>query len=296
VRWKVAGDEERESVWKMIRISSLRPFCKSDIPAALNQSSFELTTPHTDMLFTEPVVFSFSLWVSFSWGVLFLQFIAIPLVFTTQCNFTVERNGAVFAAVSIGSLIATFISIYQDKLALRLIKDREKYTPERRLYFSCVQSVLMPAGLFWFGWTAKPSIPWVVPTIAIACATIGIYSIYLATYNYLADTYHRYASSAIAAQSFCMFILSFHHFFLTRLLLPMANPLYPSPRPQHPRSDIPPRHEPHVQPSRLRAGVEPPWWNRKWHPAASASLFRDPYPYIVRSRSRSRRLTCSFPL
>jgi hypothetical protein len=166
------------------------------------------------MLFTEPVVFSFSLWVSFSWGVLFLQFIAIPLVFTTQYNFTVEQNGAVFAAVSIGSIIATLISVYQEKLALRFIKDPENYTPERRLYLSCVQSVLMPAGLFWFGWTASPSIPWIVPTIAIACATIGIYSIYLATYNYLADTYHRYASSAIAAQSFCQLHLPLQIAFL----------------------------------------------------------------------------------
>ena len=32
---------------------------------------------------------------------------------------------------------------------------------------------------------------------------MGVFSIYLAVFNYLADTYHRYASSALAAQSFC---------------------------------------------------------------------------------------------
>ena len=36
---------------------------------------------------------------------------------------------------------------------------------------------------------------------------MGIYSIYLATFNYLADSYHRYASSALAAQSFCRNVL-----------------------------------------------------------------------------------------
>lgn len=65
----------------------------------------------------------------------------------------------------------------------------------------------MPIGLFWFGWTSYSSVPWIVPTLAIGCATMGIFSIYLATFNYLADTYHRYASSAIAAQSFCRNIL-----------------------------------------------------------------------------------------
>lgn len=32
---------------------------------------------------------------------------------------------------------------------------------------------------------------------------MGIYAVYLATFNYLADVYHKYASSALAAQSFC---------------------------------------------------------------------------------------------
>lgn len=81
-------------------------------------------------------------------------------------------------------------------------------TPEGRLLFACVESVLMPIGLFWFGWTSFPSVPWIVPTIAVGCATMGIFSIYLATFNYLADTYHRYASSAIAAQSFCRNVLA----------------------------------------------------------------------------------------
>lgn len=44
--------------------------------------------------------------------------------------------------------------------------------------------------------------------MAIGVATIGIFSIYLAVFSYLADVYHRYASSALAAQSFCKFSLS----------------------------------------------------------------------------------------
>jgi hypothetical protein len=58
------------------------------------------------------------------------------------------------------------------------------------------------------GWTSFPSIPWIVPTLAVGCATMGIFSIYLAVFNYLADTYHRYASSALAAQSFCRNMLA----------------------------------------------------------------------------------------
>ncbi|KAJ9221526.1 hypothetical protein DTO271D3_770 [Paecilomyces variotii] len=184
IRWKVKGDEERESLVKMISISCYRPF---------------------HLLFTEPVVFFFSLWVAFSWAVLYLQFGSIPLVFMANHNFNLEQVGAVFTAICVGSIIATFVSIYQERLAQRFGKLSS--TPEGRLYFTCIESALMPAGLFWFGWTSFSSIPWIVPTLAVGCATMGIFSIYLAVFNYLADTYHRYASSALAAQSFCRNLL-----------------------------------------------------------------------------------------
>lgn len=105
----------------------------------------------------------------------------------------------------VGAVLATLLSIYQEKVAIRFGKLSS--TPEGRLYFACVESILMPAGLFWFGWTSFPSIHWIVPALGVGTATMGIFSIYLAVFNYLADTYHRYASSALAAQSFCRNLL-----------------------------------------------------------------------------------------
>ncbi|KAL9045016.1 MAG: hypothetical protein Q9214_001889, partial [Letrouitia sp. 1 TL-2023] len=179
LRWKVKSDEERETVAKMVGISLYRPF---------------------HLLFTEPVVFFFSLWVAFSWAIIYLTFSIVPLVFTVNHNFDLQENGAVFAAMCVGSIISTIISMFQDKVARNYGKASS--TPEGRLYFSCVQSGLLPVGLFWFGWTLAPSIHWIVPTMAIGCATMGLFSIYLAVCNYLADVYQTYASSALAAQSF----------------------------------------------------------------------------------------------
>ena len=194
IRWKVKSDEERVSVSRMIGISVYRPF---------------------HLLFTEPVVFFFSLWVAFAWAVLYLTFGSIHLVFSKSYNFAIQESGSVFAAMSIGAAISTIISIYQDRILAYYLASTEPAnpgkirrhidlsSPEARLYFACIESVFLPIGLFWFGWTQFSSIPWIVPTLAIGCATMGIYSIYLSTFNYLADTYHRYASSALAAQSFC---------------------------------------------------------------------------------------------
>ncbi|KAK3940006.1 major facilitator superfamily domain-containing protein [Diplogelasinospora grovesii] len=223
IRWKVKEDEERSSIGKMITISIYRPF---------------------HLLFTEPVVFFFSLWVAFAWGVLYLTFSSIPLVFERVHGWNLEQAGRIFTTIIIGSGLATAIGIWQEHIlhhpkwqrqassstpmtssdssdddALEkssAFEDRfwaflrrrfPAEAPEARLYCTCITATLLPIGLFIFGFTSRPEITWVAPAIGIGLATIGIFSIYLATFNYLADTYHKYASSALAAQSFCRNIL-----------------------------------------------------------------------------------------
>ena len=167
---------------------------------------FSLTTPFK-LLLTESVVFWFSLWVSFAWAVLYLTFDAIPLVFQASHRFKVSQVGAVFSALTAGSILGTMLSIYQEKIARRYWPKLTS-TPEGRLYFACIESTLLPIGLFWFGWTSFSQIHWIIPVLALSCAQIGIFSIYLAVFNYLADVYHRFASSSLAAQSFCRNLLA----------------------------------------------------------------------------------------
>ncbi|RAL61083.1 hypothetical protein DID88_010424 [Monilinia fructigena] len=73
--------------------------------------------------------------------------------------------------------------------------------PEARLYSSIPGSLLFTVGLFWYGWSSYPSLPWIVPTLGISCVGFGIYSIYLAVVNYLTDSYEKYNASALSAAS-----------------------------------------------------------------------------------------------
>ncbi|KAH8881737.1 MFS general substrate transporter [Thozetella sp. PMI_491] len=216
IRWIVKEDEERTSIGKMISVSVYRPF---------------------HLLITEPVVFFFSMWVAFAWAVLYLTFGSIPLVFQRQYAWNIEQAGYIFVSMMIGSVLATGIGLWQEhilhhpqwqialsdssaestkselnrRLAARFWDImRRRFppdVPESRLYFTCISSTLLPIGLYMFGFTARPDIHWIVPAISICLATMGIYSVYLAAFNYLADTYHKYASSALAAQSFCRNVL-----------------------------------------------------------------------------------------
>ena len=181
LRYRCLADEQRASLKHMIYLS--------------------LTTPFK-LLATEPVVFFFSMWAAFAWAVLYMTFGVIPLVFTARHNFTPQSNGLVFLSISLGAIIGSLLSIYQERIARRHFPSLLA-NPEGRLYFACLESALLPIGLFWFGWTSFSHIHWISPVIALGVAQIGIFSIYLAVFNYLADVYHRYASSALAGQSFC---------------------------------------------------------------------------------------------
>ncbi|ETN38842.1 uncharacterized protein HMPREF1541_06883 [Cyphellophora europaea CBS 101466] len=181
LRYRCLADEQRATISRMIYLS--------------------LTTPFK-LLSTEPVVFFFSMWAAFAWAVLYMTFAVIPVVFTARHNFDAQANGLVFLAIAIGAIVGALLSIYQERVARAYFPDLLQ-KPEGRLYFACLESALLPIGLFWFGWTSFSSVHWASPVIALGVAQVGIFSIYLAVFNYLADVYHRYASSALAGQSFC---------------------------------------------------------------------------------------------
>jgi len=194
LRWKVQADEERATLMILIKISLTKPLY---------------------FLCSESVVFWFSMWVSFAWAILYLTFEALPLLFGATYGFDTQANGLVFLAVSVASVIATIAAVIQEKsisamsskntahfypIAQFLTANREQ--PEGRLAFPCFQCLLLPIGLFWLSVSVSPAVPWPVPVLAVGCLTMGIFSVSLAVSNFLADTYHVYASSAIAAQSF----------------------------------------------------------------------------------------------
>lgn len=197
IRWTVEASASHASLASMIATSCMRPFY---------------------MLFTEPVVFSFSLWAAFAWGVLYLGFAVVPYLhlgdFDAMCRTYLAMMG--------GAIVATATSIWQERLLKHpkwtgaeatdskfwgLMKRRfPADAPESRLYFSCITALLLPAGLFGAFLTPATSSPDDKGTplaIGIGFATWGIYTIYLASFNYFADMYHIYASSALAANSFC---------------------------------------------------------------------------------------------
>ncbi|KII86602.1 hypothetical protein PLICRDRAFT_260942 [Plicaturopsis crispa FD-325 SS-3] len=182
-RWKCKADEERASLTVLIKVSLTRPLY---------------------FLATEPVVFFFSLWVSFVWGVMYGLLEAIPLVMKLY-GANQGQIGLAFFSLVLGGLIGVLANPIQEAFYRKNVATRG---PEARLYGAAVGGLLVPCGCFIFAWT-EGRVHWIAPLIGVTVLMAGIFWIYCAVFNYLADSYLAYASSAIAAQSFARNFMGF---------------------------------------------------------------------------------------
>lgn len=154
------------------------------------------------MLFTEPVVFAFGLWIAFSWAVVFLFLSVIPITFETKRGFSEGVAGLPYISLCIGVTLGWAVhSLTQMKKYLHMTADPDcKVLPESRLYGAMFGAVWLPVGLFIYSFTQYGYLPWIAPTIALAPIAFGIYFIFESTYSYTADCYGESSSSAIAGQ------------------------------------------------------------------------------------------------
>ena len=138
------------------------------------------TTRPLMLLFTEHIIFWFSLWGGFTWGILYLFLNTVDQVLVTNHKFTTEQVGLAFIGVVVGGLIGFAMSPIQDWFYSRAAKKGGgSAKPEARLLFSCVGTLMFTSGLFWFGWSSGSNVPSIVPIIGITWTIVGIFTIYV---------------------------------------------------------------------------------------------------------------------
>lgn len=155
------------------------------------------------MIFTEPLVFFLGIYVAINFGVLFSFFAAVPYTFFHVYNFGIEQSGLVFVAVIIGCILGLVtVFLCEGILYRRQIPNfpPHKVPPEYRLYGAMIASIGPPLGLFWYAWTAKSSISWASPAVAILPFAWGNLIIFITFTSYMTDTYkgHLVASQSSA--------------------------------------------------------------------------------------------------
>ena len=153
---------------------------------------------------TEPILWFMNLWVSLVYGVLYLCFVAYPIVFRQNRGWSPGMGGLSFVGIGIGTMIA----IFSEPLLRRIINSRPvdpetgKVPPEATALVMAIGSILTPLGQLGFSWTCLPtSIHWAIPIAFGVPFGIGNTWCFIYGANYLAGAYGIYAASALAGNA-----------------------------------------------------------------------------------------------
>jgi len=186
-RWKAPIEILERSIFGTVVRSLYRPFL---------------------LLFLEPMCFNLCLFSSILLGILYLFFGAFHLVFAEVYQFKLWQIGLSFLGLMIGMILAIASDPIWHRNYLRLLRQREERTgerksePEYRLPPAIAGGWFCVTGLFWFAWTIYPSVHWIVPIIGTGVFGFGIILVFSGVFTFLVEAYPLYAASALSANSF----------------------------------------------------------------------------------------------
>ncbi|KAJ5557255.1 hypothetical protein N7494_001170 [Penicillium frequentans] len=155
------------------------------------------------MAVLEPICVFWNLYVGVVYAVLFLCFVAYPIVFEELRGWSPGLAGLSYCGIGAGTAIAVSL----EPLIRRIISMHPKNpvtgrpAPEAAVFAVCVGSVLIPIGEFWFAWTARPPVHWICPILAGLPFGLGNGLVFIYATNYLAGSYTVYAASSLAGNS-----------------------------------------------------------------------------------------------
>ncbi|KAI1130674.1 major facilitator superfamily domain-containing protein [Nemania abortiva] len=184
-------------------------------PSALIK--LNLTRPFV-LFFTEPILWFFNLWISIVYGILYLCFVAYPIIFTDHRGWGPGLTGLSFVGIGIGTTIGILGEPIWRRIINRHPKDPKtgRTPPEATARILAIGSILTPIGELVFAWTSLPPTHWAVPIAFGIPFGLGNSFSFIYGSNYLAGAYGIYAASALAGNAVTRSILGG--------LLPLAGP------------------------------------------------------------------------
>lgn len=149
--------------------------------------------------FTEPIVFLLNLYIALIYGLLYIWFESFPLVFIEIYGFSLGLEGVAFLGILIGTLAAASVIFAWNYYYLeKQFDDQGNVAPEKRLMPALIGCFFVPICLFWFGWSSRPSVHWIVPIIGSGFFGVAAFSLFNAVLPYLSDAYPDNVASVLA--------------------------------------------------------------------------------------------------
>ncbi|KAI8723246.1 MFS domain-containing protein [Fusarium sp. LHS14.1] len=154
------------------------------------------------LLFGELIVFLISLYMSVLYGLLYMFFVAFPIIYQKGKGYSSGKTGLMFIPVAVGVVLSALCSPFVNKHYLTLVKKHNGHPPaEVRLIPMMISCWCIPIGLFIFAWTSYADLSWAGPAMGGFPVGFGFIFLYNAANNYLVDSYQHQAASALAAKT-----------------------------------------------------------------------------------------------
>jgi len=116
------------------------------------------------LLFLEPIVLFISLYMSVLYGLLYMFFVAYPIVYQEGKGYSASKTGLMFIPLAVGVTLSACCAPLVNKHYLTLVaKHNGKPPAEARLVPMMCSCWSVPIGLFVFAWTSYPELSWSVP-------------------------------------------------------------------------------------------------------------------------------------
>jgi MFS family permease len=133
------------------------------------------------MLALSPVVLLLTIYISFTYGTLYLLFTTIPTTFEKTYGFSIGLTGLTYLGMGLGTFSGWIVvTLYSDKSVIKLAKKNNGvFEPEMRLAMSIGFSWLLPITFFWYGWSAYYKVHWMSTILSLTPYGFGIIGLFL---------------------------------------------------------------------------------------------------------------------
>ncbi|KAL6898813.1 major facilitator superfamily domain-containing protein [Trichoderma evansii] len=181
-----------------------RYWCQYDQKiSTLNLLKINMSRPFV-LAATEPILWFMNFWISLIYGILYLCFVAYPIVFTQYRGWGYGLSGLSFLGIGCGILIAIAFEPVIRGFINRQPRDpvTGKVLPEAAALMMGLGAILTSIGQLGFSWTCLPThIHWIAPIMFGIPFGAGNTLCFIYGNNYLAGAYSIYAASALASNA-----------------------------------------------------------------------------------------------
>ncbi|KKZ60911.1 hypothetical protein EMCG_00672 [[Emmonsia] crescens] len=175
-------DDPDKTGFKIIRTAVRRPFI---------------------LLFTQPIIQVIALYMAFLYGLMYLVLSTFAALWANPAfyNQPVDISGLNYISLGVGFFVGSQTCARLNDHIYRILKERNDGMgkPEFRTPLLVVGAILIPFGLFIYGWTAQYRTHWIFPNIGTCILSAGMIVGFQCQQAYIVDAYSRYAASGIAA-------------------------------------------------------------------------------------------------